>query len=90
MQIKHIYSGFSNPAIAKILKNKIHFFSNEALFEFGDSAIERLYKKAEFSSIFWVFFWHETRSHVLISIVVTQCALEYGKSLKTWLLVLCL
>ena len=26
---------------------------------------------------------------MLISIVVTQCALEYGKSLKTWLLVLC-
>jgi len=52
MQIKHLYSGLSISAIAKILKNKIHFCSNEALFEFEVQQLKGSIKKAEFSSNF--------------------------------------
>ena len=45
MQIKHIYRGLSISAIAKILQNKIHFCSNEALFEFEAQQLKGFIKK---------------------------------------------
>ena len=45
MLIKHIYSGLSISAIVKILQNKIHFCSNEALFEFEAQQLKGSIKK---------------------------------------------
>ena len=42
---KVIYTGLSISTIFKIVKNTIHFCSNEALFEFGVSATKRLFDK---------------------------------------------